>query len=185
MIAQPFRTAALASTINHGGVVACPAEAVWGLSCSPFSEQAVEHILELKHRPMHKGLIVVAADVWMLKPVIADLPQDQLRRLSDSWPGPNTWLVPHRGAFPYWVTGDSEYVAVRVSSAPALCALSRAVGGPVISTSANPAGANPARFGFQVVRYFGSTLPRAVGRVDTEAKPSTIRRADTGEVIRA
>lgn len=182
---QAFRDSALASCIQDGGVVACPAEAVWGLSCNPFSEQAVRHILELKQRPVSKGLIVVAADLWMLAPVLELLPKDQLRRLSDSWPGPHTWLVPHGGLFPAWVTGDSDYVAVRITQAPALRALSRVVGGPLVSTSANPAGASPARFGFQVVRYFGAALPRAVGTVDTRAKPSSIRRADTGEIIRA
>ena len=180
-----FRDAALASCIRDGGVVSCPAEAVWGLSCDPFSELAVRHILELKQRPAAKGLIVVAADFWMLEPILQTLPKNQLRRLSDSWPGPNTWLVPHGGLFPPWVTGDSDDVAVRITQAPALRALSRAVDGPLVSTSANPAGASPARFGFQVVRYFGVALPRAIGRVDTDAKPSSIRRADNGEIIRA
>lgn len=182
---QAFRNSALASCIHDGGVIACPAEAVWGLSCDPFNEHAVRHILELKQRPMAKGLIVVAADLWMLAPVLERLPKAQLQRLSASWPGPNTWLVPHGDLFPTWVTGDSDYVAVRITQAPSLCALSRAMGRPLISTSANPAGASPARFGFQVVRYFGSALPRAVGRVNLAAKPSTIRRADTGEIIRA
>ncbi len=51
---QAFRDQALASCIHDGGVVACPAEAVWGLSCHPFSEPAVGHILELKQRPVSK-----------------------------------------------------------------------------------------------------------------------------------
>ncbi|GIR70127.1 MAG: hypothetical protein CM15mP74_13780 [Halieaceae bacterium] len=37
-----------------------PAEGVWGLSCDPFDELAVTHLLALKQRPVHKGLIVVA-----------------------------------------------------------------------------------------------------------------------------
>jgi len=182
---QTLRTRGLAAHIDGEGVVACPAEAVWGLSCDPFSELAVHHILELKGRTADKGLIVVAADEWMLEPLLQDLPPRCRRELALSWPGANTWLVPNRDLFPWWITGDSDEVAVRVTSAPALRDLSRAFGGPLVSTSANPAGALPARHGFQVVRYFGPDLPRATGTVDLCAKPSTIRRVKTGEVLRA
>ena len=182
---QDFRTRLLAEEISAEGVVACPAEAVWGLSCDPYSDSAVSELLLLKGRPVDKGLIVVAAEVWMLAPLLDGLPDSQRSALSLSWPGPNTWLVPNKGVFPLWVTGNSSEVAVRITSAPALRRLSYAVGGPVVSTSANPAGVSPARHGFEVVKYFGAQLPRAVGSVDLQAKPSTIRRAATGEVVRS
>ncbi len=166
-------------------MVACPAEAVWGLSCDPFSEAAVQTLLAMKGRPVAKGVIVVAGDVAMLEPLLTPLEAGLRAELEMSWPGANTWLLPNRGVFPSWITGDSEEVAVRVSRAPALRALSRALGRPLVSTSANPAGAQPARHGFQVVRYFGAALPRAHGSVDAAAKPSTIRRLGTGEVLRA
>lgn len=174
-----------ARVVESGGVVACPAEAVWGLSCNPFSAPAVMALLELKERPVHKGLIVVAAKTDMFEPVLQGLTSAERARVMISWPGPNTWLVPNHGYFPPWVTGDSSEVAIRVTSAPALIDLSNAVSSPIVSTSANPAGASPARWGFQVVRYFGSELPRSVGGVDLSAKPSTIRRVSTGEVLRA
>ena len=65
-------------------------------------------------------------------------------------------------------------------------ALCEAFGGPLISTSANPAGAQPPRAGFQVLRYFGGALdgmlPGAVGRSD---RPSQIRDLHSGDLIRA
>ncbi|MGB0764050.1 MAG: L-threonylcarbamoyladenylate synthase [Luminiphilus sp.] len=180
-----FAIQGLAQHMGQGGVVACPAEAVWGLSCDPFCESAVDTVLALKQRSVTKGLIVVAGDIDMLAPILAPLPAPLRAELEMSWPGGNTWLLPNRGMFPPWITGDSEEVAVRVTGAPSLKALSCAFGGPVVSTSANPAGAQPARQGFQVVRYFGPNLPRARGSVDATAKPSTIRRLGTGEVLRA
>lgn len=180
-----FRLTAMAQFVREGGVVACPAEAVWGLSCNPFSDVAVSTLLAMKQRPASKGLIIVAAEEWMLEPVLCGLSAIHRKTLSLSWPGPNTWLVPNCGVFPYWITGDSDEVAVRITSSPSLAALSRAAGGPLVSTSANPAGANPARWGFQVARYFGAALPRAAGQVSLRGKPSTIRRVATGEVIRA
>ena len=185
MSAYSFKTSIVAGIVASEGVVACPAEAVWGLSCDPFSASAVMALLALKERPVHKGLIVVAADPTMFAPLLECLTDAERARVRVSWPGPNTWLVPNNGYFPPWVTGDSSEVAIRVTSAPALIDLSNAVSGPIVSTSANPAGAPPARWGFQVVRYFGPGLPRSVGGVDLSAKPSTIRRVSTGEVLRA
>lgn len=180
-----LRTRRLLRFLDEGRVVACPAEAVWGLSCDPYSEAAVAELLALKHRKVDKGLIVVAADEAMFNPVLRHLPENVRKELSLSWPGPNTWLVPNGGVFPPWITGDSDRVAIRVTSAPELQALSTEFGGPVVSTSANPAGALPARFGFQVARYFGAQFPRAPGSVNLQGKPSTIRRAGTGDIVRA
>ncbi len=167
------------------GVVACPAEAVWGLTCDPLSEDAVLQLLAMKHRPASKGLIIVAASSAMFEPLLTPLDSAQRSELEFGWPGPNTWLVPNRGLYPEWITGDSDEIAIRVTKAPALAALSYRLGRPLVSTSANPADAQPARHGFQVVRYFGRGLVRAPGVVDLRATPSTIRRAGTGEVLRA
>ena len=61
------------STLKTGGVIAYPTEAVWGLGCDPFEFVAVERILEMKQRPMHKGLILVAGDMaqidFLLRPL--------------------------------------------------------------------------------------------------------------------
>lgn len=52
-----------ARVVRQGGVIAYPTEAVWGLGCDPWNETAVERLLALKERPMHKGLILVADDI--------------------------------------------------------------------------------------------------------------------------
>ncbi len=179
-----WRAPLLASKIAAGEVVACPAEGVWGLSCNPFSEQAVHELLAMKQRSVDKGLILVAANAAAFSEVLSPLSERVQKTISLSWPGPNTWLVPHRGAFPEWITGDSEEVAIRMTSAPALAALCRAFGGAVVSTSANPAGLPPPHRLWEVRRYFGPTLPALPGAIDPEGKPSTIHRASDGAVIR-
>jgi hypothetical protein len=47
-----------ARVVRHGGVIAYPTEAVWGLGCDPWNDEAVERLLALKERPVHKGLIL-------------------------------------------------------------------------------------------------------------------------------
>ncbi len=164
--------------------MAYPTEAVWGLGCDPFNGDAVARVLALKQRPLAKGLILVAATFEQLDFLLCDLSEAQSRTLKDSWPGPNTWLVPHHGRIPVWVCGQHATVAVRVSAHPLVRALCTAYGGPLVSTSANPQGLPPARWGFQARRYFGATIGYLPGAVDHNAKPSVIRDLITGATLR-
>jgi L-threonylcarbamoyladenylate synthase len=40
-----------------------PAEAVWGLGCDPANREACLALLQIKQRPVEKGMILVAASV--------------------------------------------------------------------------------------------------------------------------
>ena len=64
-----------------GGVIAYPTEAVWGLGCDPWNESAVEKILKLKQRPMHKGLILVASQWSQFEPLLGELTSLQIEQL--------------------------------------------------------------------------------------------------------
>ena len=88
-----WKTLQLARVLRAGGVIAYPTEAVWGLGCAPWSEAAVLRLLELKDRPMAKGLILVAAAIEQFDFLLDDLPQRWQDRLSSTWPGPSsgTW----------------------------------------------------------------------------------------------
>lgn len=50
----------IAEALRQNQVVAYPTEAVFGLGCNPQSESAVKKLLDLKQRPVEKGLILVA-----------------------------------------------------------------------------------------------------------------------------
>ena len=174
-----------ARQMRLGGVVAYPTEAVWGLGCNPFDEVAVMDLLALKDRPVEKGVILLAADIRMFEPFLVHLDDLQRQRLKNSWPGPYTWLVPNNGLAPPWVTGNFPSVALRVTDHLVAAGLSRAFGGPIVSTSCNPAGMKPARTIDQVRRYFGNQLDAVTsGQVGARAAPSEIRDLLTGEIIR-
>jgi len=180
-----WRAPVVASQLRAGAVVACPAEGVWGLSCDPYNEGAVLDLLRMKSRDVSKGLILVAASPEVFAALLDPLSPAERGPALASWPGANTWLVPHRNQFPDWITGNNNEVAIRVTSAPALAALCRAIDGPLVSTSANPAGLAPASAVWQLHRYFGARLPVMPGALDPDGKASTIRRIGDGSIVRA
>lgn len=171
--------------LQDGGVLAYPTEAVYGLGCHPLNETAVRRILTLKQRPEAKGLILIASDFSQLEPYV-DWQHGQLSdTILDSWPGPNTWLIPATHA-PHYLRGRFDTLAVRVSAHPLVRELCEAFGGAIVSTSANPAGLPPARNAFTVRRYFQTRLDFILnGPLGDASRPSLIRDAVTGTTIRA
>ncbi len=177
-----------AKLMKAGGVIAYPTEAVWGLGCVPDNASAVQAILDLKHRSADKGLILVASSIEQFDPYLTEVTLPQRKQLMDTWPGPNTWLVPVNSAVPKLISGRFDSVALRVSAHPLVSALCNLVGGPIVSTSANPQGKRPASTRWQVLRYFGADPSLNLvtcGSVGREARPSTIKDLRTGQIIRA
>jgi L-threonylcarbamoyladenylate synthase len=175
-----------AETLIRGGVIAYPTESVWGLGCDPFDEAAVMRLLELKQRPVGKGLILVAGSETQLGSLLSGLDEEASARLAATWPGPTTWLLPHHNLVPAWIHGDHDTVAVRVSAHPVVRELCNAFGGLLVSSSANRAGAAAARHRFQVKRYFAEQLDYIVpGAVGANARPSQILDLASGQTLRS
>lgn len=171
--------------LRAGGVIAYPTEGVWGLGCDPENPTAVLRLLDLKQRDMAKGLVLVAADMEQFAPHLAGLDSAQLQLLQASWPAALTWLVPDNGVAAEWIRGNSSKVALRVSPHPVVAALSRAFGGPLVSTSANPSGRAAAMSALGVRRYFGQRLDFILkGELGGRGAPTPIRDLDSGEFLR-
>jgi len=180
-----FRLPFAVNVMHAGGVIAYPTEAVWGLGCDPYNKRAVLRLLQLKKRDWRKGVILVASNIEQLQPFLYGLDENHQQSLRDSWPGPNTWLIPNNGAAPDWITGARDTLAVRVSAHPVVQALCKQFGGAIVSTSANPAGMRPARLLLDLQRYFGSEVDVVVpGALGGLKNPTQIRDVITGQICR-
>jgi len=173
-------------TLRAGGVVAYPTEAVYGLGCDPWNPRAVARLLALKGRPSARGLILIAAGFDQIAPLLQPLPATARRRVLASWPGPVTWIWPARSWVPRWLRGEHAGVAVRVTAHPAAAALCAAWGGPLVSTSANPSGARPARSALAVRLRLGPGVDCLLpGNLGQRSRPTAIRDAVSGATLRA
>ncbi|VYU20740.1 L-threonylcarbamoyladenylate synthase type 1 TsaC [Metakosakonia massiliensis] len=178
--------AAAVETLKNERVIAYPTEAVFGVGCDPDSETAVKRLLELKQRPVEKGLILIAASFDQLKPYIDDaaLNEAQRQAVFSCWPGPVTFVFPAKPTTPRWLTGRFDSLAVRVTDHPLVIALCEAYGKPLVSTSANLTGLPPCRTDDEVREQFGVDFPVVNGKTGGRQNPSEIRDALTGELFR-
>lgn len=174
-----------ARVLLEGGIVAYPTEAVFGLGCLPTNERALARVIAIKHRDARKGLIVVAADAAQLESLALIPGGDIGARIASTWPGPVTWVVPAAPHLPPLLTGGRSTIAVRVSDHPIVRRLCLRTGQALISTSANFAGRPPARTALRARRAVGREVDFVLaGPLGRQTRPSEIRDALTGEVLR-
>jgi L-threonylcarbamoyladenylate synthase len=181
-----FRIRQAARILKHGGVVAYPTEAVWGLGCDPHNFQAVMRLLQLKKRPWHKGLILIAADFSQLTDFVEPLDKNLQHQLLENKNKPITWLLPARSNTPNYLKGIHSTLAVRVTFHAQTIDLCKEFGGAIVSTSANPADFLPARNVLTVRKYFRNNLDFILsGETSGFSSPSEIRDPFSNQIIRA
>ena len=176
-----------ATRLHAGAVLAYPTESVWGLGCDPRNAGAVERLLAIKQRDMAQGLIVIASKAAQLDAFVdwSVLPPDRLAAVHASWPGPNTWLLPCPAHTPRWLRGAHDTLAVRVTAHPVASAMCVAFGGALVSTSANVSGMPAAQQRADLDAALLAQLDGIVaGHTGGDARPSTIRDARSGAVLR-
>ncbi len=174
-----------AQIIHDGGVIAYPTEGVFGFGCDPGNRDAAMGILALKERSVTAGLILLAAerrqlDGWINPSAAED------NALSGTTDLCTTWVVTADPGCPEWITGGRSTCAVRITRHPVAAALCRTADLPLVSTSVNRHGHSAAVSALAVRRQFGRHIDFVLpGDVINPGKPSEIRVAETGMVLRA
>lgn len=177
------------TALRTQGVIAYPTESVFGLGCDPDCDVAIQKILDLKKRPTHKGLILIAANIEQLTNYadFSSLNETQLSAMQTTWPGPFTWVVPVHKSLSALISGDFDSVAVRVTAHPIVQQLCTEFGKPIISTSANLSGLDACLNATEVRQMFAdNALLTDIIEADVLGldKPSQIFNALTGQRLR-
>lgn len=132
-------------TVERGGIIAYPTDTVWGIGCDSADSSAVGRVFAIKRRSDAKALISLVADEEMLEEVVGHLTPEIMELVRSERPTTIIFDNP-RGLAPEMLAADGS-AAIRVTSEPFSRGLSRRLGRPLVSTSANVSGEpTPARF---------------------------------------
>lgn len=125
--------------LKDGGLVVFPTETAYGLACDAFNASAVRKIFKTKNRDPKKTLpVIVATKAMAGKSGFLNRMTKHLTK--DYWPGALTVVIPAIPGYPKGITNADGELALRVSSNPVATALSKGLGHPIVSTSANLSG---------------------------------------------
>jgi L-threonylcarbamoyladenylate synthase len=126
--------------LHRGGVILYPTDTVWGIGCDATRPEAVDRIRAIKQRPEQQPMIVLLGTAASLNYYVKDFPEIALElvELSEQ---PLTIVYPEaRNLAPNLAATDGS-IGIRITRERFSAGLCRSFKKPVVSTSANIAGA--------------------------------------------
>jgi len=177
------QTSDIITVFNNGGVFAYPTEAIYGLGCNPDNKEAVEKLLSIKKRPVEKGLILVASHFSQVDKYLKPISKAQIEFTK---PSATTYIFPALSSTPKWLTGEFNSLAIRITKHPLIRELCTKLNAPIVSTSANLSGYEPAKSAEEVLEQLSGKLDAILkGNIGDSQKPSVIRDSISRQIIRS
>jgi tRNA threonylcarbamoyl adenosine modification protein (Sua5/YciO/YrdC/YwlC family) len=133
---EPRKIAQAVAALERGDVIAYPTDSVYGLGCDLLSKRGIETLYRLKGMRADHLLSFVCPDLSDIAhyALVSDSAYRVMRRLL---PGPYTFILSATKEIPKVLRMKRKTVGVRVPSHPVTLALTRALGRPLVTTSAS------------------------------------------------
>lgn len=169
--------------LTKGGVAVLPTDTIYGLHCLAFNKASVEKIYDIKGRDFNKPFIIIISNQSDLEKfgIIIDATLSTI--LDEYWPGPNSVVLPVTNRrFEYLHRGTNS-LAFRIPNYPPLLDLLKQTG-PLVSTSANPSGKEPATDTTVAKAYFGNLVDYYLDCGTLNNPPSKVFKFTDGKIDR-
>lgn len=136
---EPRKIAQAVAVLEKDGVIAYPTDSVFGLGCDIASKRGIETLYRMKGMRDDHLLSFVCPDLADIAryAIVGDAAYRVMRRLL---PGPYTFILAATKEVPKVLRMKRKTVGVRVPSHPVTLALTKALGRPLVSTSASDEG---------------------------------------------
>ncbi len=146
-----------AELLRNDGVIVYPTDTVYGLGCDITNKHAVERIVRIKGRDPKKPMSFVCADLTHISRY-ARVSNFAYRILKRFLPGPYTFVLEASREVPRLLLTKQKTVGIRIPDHPVCLGLVKELGNPILSTSANPSGADPLNRPDEIQRVLGSQV---------------------------
>jgi tRNA threonylcarbamoyl adenosine modification protein (Sua5/YciO/YrdC/YwlC family) len=125
----------VAAVLRQGGIIAYPTDTYYGIGCDIMNKKAIERIYQLKQRNQTKPFSFICSDLKNISDYakVSNWAYKTMRRLL---PGPYTFILEGSKQVPKIMLTKRKTAGIRVPQSPICMALVKALGHPVISTSA-------------------------------------------------
>lgn len=136
--------ALIVETLRSGGVIVCPTDTIYGLSCRADDPKAILKIHRFKGSDPQKPLILLAAD-WQMVEKYSLLTSTQKARAQKLWAQerPTSLILKQKKAPAPSLMPSQTTLAWRLPKSPFLLKIIKALGVPLVSTSLNKTGEPP------------------------------------------
>jgi tRNA threonylcarbamoyl adenosine modification protein (Sua5/YciO/YrdC/YwlC family) len=169
--------------LHRGGVAAYPTDSIYALGCAIESRDGIERIYRAKGMNKKQRLALICPDLSTASE-FGQFSQTAFRLAQRIFPGPYTLVVPATHSVPRTLTHDKRRtVGIRITSHPIAQAIAKALGRPLLTTSALvPETHEPCRDAEEILEAFGKHIDMVIDSEQTPASPSTVLEVD-GDTI--
>lgn len=132
---EPRKIQRAVDALQQGEVIVFPTDTVYGIGCGLNHKRAIDRIFFLTGKDESQPLSFVCAYFSDIARY-AVVENAQYRLLKRLLPGPYTFILPATREVPRMLLSKRKTVGIRVPAHPVALALTKALGTPVVSTSA-------------------------------------------------
>lgn len=136
---EPRKIARAVEMLRDDAVIAYPTDTVYGLGCDIRSKKAVERIYRMKGMKPDQPLAFICPDLGEIAKyaIVDDRTYRLMRRLT---PGPYCFILEATREVPRILQMKRKTVGIRIPHDEVALALVRALGNPIVSSTASKAG---------------------------------------------
>ena len=140
---EPRKVRRAVEAVDRGEIIGYPTDAIYALGCDLLNKKAIDRLYQVKGMARDQPLAFVCADLTDLsKYAVVD--NHAYRLLRRVLPGPYTFILQATREVPKMLhMSDRRTVGIRVPDSPVAVDLVRALGRPLISTTAQRHGEAP------------------------------------------
>ena len=137
---EPRKVRRAVAALEAGEIIAYPTDTVYALGCDLANKKAIDRLYQVKGMDKGQPLAFICPDLADLsKYAVVD--NNAYRLLRRVLPGPYTFVLTATREVPKMLhTSERRTVGIRVPDAPIILEVVRALGRPVISTTAHKPG---------------------------------------------
>ena len=187
---EPRKIRRAVEALEAGEVIAYPTDTVYGLGCDLMNKKAIDRLYAIKGMDRSHNLAFICADLSDIARY-AVVENHQYRILKHHLPGPYCFILEATREVPKLVQMKKKTVGIRVPNNAIIQAITKELGRPVISTTAQKDGEPPfvdARelddafpgLGLVIDGGGGGLISSSI--VDLTTNPPTVVREGAGDV---
>ena len=121
----------------NGHPVSFPTDTVYAIGAPVNYLSCVQKVFEIKQRPLNHALPILMGETRDIEMVAQDISDTAWKLMEVFWPGALTLVFKKKPFVPDIVTGGQPTVAVRIAAHQVAIDIVKAVGIPIVGTSAN------------------------------------------------
>ena len=175
----------ISEILQKGGIIAYPTDTHYGIGCDILSKRSIERIYQLKQRSKNQPFSFICSDLKNISHYakVSNYAYKTMKRLL---PGPYTFILEGSRLVPKIMVTKRKSAGIRVPDHPICISLVKALGNPIISTSATLPDGSQLFDASLIQDVFKGRLDAVIDGGAVSGKPSSVISLinDEPEVIR-